>query len=591
MREIKGNKGEAFEDILEERRKSSDFQYAIKNFTPVIYKDLIPCKPSVLKTTVMDSDRLKYVMKQISLETDEPLDVIQEQVCEILDEMAHNLTLNTIRIFAVSLSKIFKRLYRKIFLNVEGIQKLAKAVQEYPVILLPSHRSYIDFLLVSYIMYTYDIAIPVIAAGEDLGHMTFIGHFFRKAGAFFIRRTFHGDKLYWAVFAEYVKTMLRTGFAPLEYFIEGQRSRTGKAILPRLGLLNVVMEPFFKGEVFDTYLVPISISYEKLLEETFYAQELLGAPKPKETTSGLMKARKFLNEDFGNIHIHFGQPLSVRSLASGKINRSEYNLTPRHFIHRPSEDIQKFITDVAYKIELHQIANMVLSPGVLIATILLQNLPALKFNMLVEKTLWLKDLTETFGGILDWQGNKSFEEVLRSSLHLHSNFLSLVGDQVVLREHNDHDTTEDLVNERAVTYLMGASYRNQLINIFIRPALVVLACKLAKTFKKDDVRKTFTFLRKVLFREFIFFPGYEEQDFEEGCFLLSKYNAVHTTEDEIITPDTNVTLFLFRMVHPVLKGYQLACIYLTQDMSESFTEKQYVSGVRSFVSESIATGK
>lgn len=79
------------------------------------------------------------------------------------------------------------------------------------------------------------------------------------------------------------------------------------------------------------------------------------------------------------------------------------------------------------------------------------------------------------------------DEVVRSSLHLHSNFMSLVGDQVVLLEHSDHDMTEDLVNKRAATYLMGASYRNQLVNIYIRPALVVLACKLAQTFKKGMI--------------------------------------------------------------------------------------------------------
>ncbi|XP_018415480.1 PREDICTED: dihydroxyacetone phosphate acyltransferase-like [Nanorana parkeri] len=590
LKENKGNIGGTFEDILEERRNSSDFRYATKSFTPMIYKDLTPCRPSVLKSIVIDSDQMQYVMKQISLETGEPFDIIQEQACEILDEMGHNLKLGAIRIFALGLCKIFKRLYGKVFCNVEGIQKLAKAVQEYPVVLLPSHRSYIDFLLISYIMFTYDLAIPVIAAGEDLSRMTLIGRLLRSSGAFFIRRTFQGNKLYWAVFSEYVKTMLRTGFAPLEFFIEGQRSRTGKAIHPRLGLLNVVMEPFLKGEVFDTYLVPVSISYERLLEEEFYAQELLGAQKPKESTSGLMKARKLLSENFGNIHIHFGQPLSLQSLASGRINRSEYNLTPRHLSHRPSEGIQKFITEIAYKIELHQIANMVISPGALIAAILLQNLPALNFKMLIEKTLWLKDLTEAFGGNLEWPGNIPFDEVVRSSLHLHSNFMSLMGDQVVLLEHSNHDMAEDLVNRRAATYLIGASYRNQLVNVYIRPALVVLACKLAQTFKKDDVYKSFTFLRRVLFREFIFFPGYEEQDFEEGCSLLGKYDAIHITSDEMISADTHVTCFLFRMLHPVLEGYQLACTYLTQDMFENFTEKQYISGMRSFVFQSIATG-
>lgn len=84
-------------------------------------------------------------------------------------------------------------------------------------------------------------------------------------------------------------------------------------------------------------------------------------------------------------------------------------------------------------------------------------------------------------------GNIPVDEVVRSSLHLHSNFMILVDGQVVLFEHNNHDMTEDLVNKRAVTFLMGASYRNQLVNMYIRPALVVLACKLAQTFNKGMI--------------------------------------------------------------------------------------------------------
>ncbi|CAJ0968113.1 unnamed protein product [Ranitomeya imitator] len=150
----------------------------------------------------------------------------------------------------------------------------------------------------------------------------------------------------------------------------------------------------------------VNISYEKILEESIYAQELLGAQKSKESTSGLLKARKILNDNFGNIHIYIGRPISLRSMASERINRSKYNLIPRHSLQRPSEEIQKFISDMAYKVELHQIANMVLSPGDLIATILLQNLPVLNYNLLIEKILWLRKLTEDFGGVLDWPGDR-----------------------------------------------------------------------------------------------------------------------------------------------------------------------------------------
>ncbi|KAM4693626.1 dihydroxyacetone phosphate acyltransferase [Discoglossus pictus] len=592
-KEFRSKKREMFEDILEERRQSSDLRYAMKCFTPVMYKSLTPCKPSAIKTLVLQSDQLQYVIKQISLESGEPSEVIQDQAVEILDEMGHNLRLGVVRLFAMSLSKIFKRLFQKVCVNEEGIQRLTQAIQEHPVVLLPSHRSYIDFLMLSYIQYSYDLALPVIAAGMDFMNMKMVGELLRMSGAFFMRRTFRGNKLYWAVFAEYVKAMLRTGYAPVEFFVEGQRSRTCKTLAPKYGLLNIIMEPFFKGEVFDTYLVPISISYERILEESLYAYELLGVPKPKESTSGLIKARKILNEDFGSIHISFGQPMSLRSLASGRINRSQYNLVPRHLPQRPTADMQSFVRDVAYKVELHQIANMVLSPGVLIAAILLQNLPVMCYNVLVEKTLWLKDLIEAFGACLDWPDNSPANRVIRSSIDLHSSFINLVDGQVFLLEHKQASVlTEELVFKQAVSVLMCASYRNQLVNCCVRPALVVLACKMARSCRKDEVYKSFTFLRNMFCKEFIFFPGFDDKDFEEGCFLLSKCDIIHMAPHEIIMSEkgSSATTFLSRMFQPFLEGYQFACVYLTKEVPDKFTEKQYLTGLRSFISQRIIEG-
>ncbi|XP_069625377.1 dihydroxyacetone phosphate acyltransferase-like isoform X2 [Ranitomeya imitator] len=592
LKEISGNLEEVFEDILEERRNSSDLRYAMKSFTPVVYKNLTPCTSSALKSFVMDSENLQHIVKQISVESGEPFHVVQNKAVQILDEMSHNLKLGAIRLFAFSLSKIFKRLYQKVFVNQEGIIRLAKAIQEHPVVLLPSHRSYIDFLLISYIMFTYDLPIPVIAAGEDLSRMKFVGPFLRLSGAFFIRRTFHGEKLYWAVFSEYVKTMIRNGYAPVEFFIEGQRSRSGKTIQPRLGLLNVASEPFFRGEVYDTYLVPISISYEKILEESIYAQELLGAQKSKESTSGLLKARKILNDNFGNIHIYIGRPISLRSMASERINRSKYNLIPRHSLQRPSEEIQKFISDMAYKVELHQIANMVLSPGDLIATILLQNLPVLNYNLLIEKILWLRKLTEDFGGVLDWPGNKSIDDVVHSSVTLHSNIMAIVDRHIVLLEHNVTEAiTEELVINQAHTFLTGASYRNKMVNVFIRSALVVLACKMAQSFEKDNIYQSFCFLRNLFSKEFILFHGSEEQDFEEGCLLLSKFNVISRTPyDLFVNENDSVCQFLYGMLYSTIEGYQLACTYVQQNLAESFTDKQYIAGVRSYVFKHILSG-
>ncbi|NWX20497.1 GNPAT acyltransferase, partial [Aegotheles bennettii] len=585
-KELTSKKRDDFEDILEERRLSSDLRYAMKCYTPVIYKGLSPCKPNTIKSAVLQSEQVQYVIKQLAKEMGESPDIIQEEATEILDEMGHSMQLGAVRFFAFTLSKIFKRLFQRVCVNEEGMQRLQHAIQEHPVVLLPSHRSYVDFLMLSYLLYTYDLALPVIAAGIDFLGMKIVGELLRRAGAFFMRRSFGGNRLYWAVFAEYVKTMLRSGYAPIEFFLEGTRSRTAKTLTPKFGLLSIVMEPFFKREVFDTYLVPISISYERILEESLYAYELLGVPKPKESTSGLLKARRILSDNFGTIHIYVGQPVSLRTLASGRINRCPYNLVPRHLPQKPSEDIQEFVSDVAYKMELLQIENMVLSPWVLVAAVLLQNMPAMDFELLIEKTLWLKGLTQTFGGFIEWPDNLCAKKAIMSSLTLHSNIARLVDGHVVLNDKGVEDgAVGKVVFKCALAILMCAIYRNQLLNVFVRPSLVAVALQMTRSFRKDEVYSFFSFLRDVFSDEFIFFPGISLKDFEEGCFLLTKCDAIQTTQQEIYPTDKgDITLsFLSAMFRPFVEGYQLIFRYLSKETTEAFTEKQFIPGVRNFV--------
>ncbi|XP_023652939.2 dihydroxyacetone phosphate acyltransferase [Paramormyrops kingsleyae] len=589
-------KRDDFEDILEERRNSSDLKYALKCYMPVLYKGVTPCKPSMIKTMVLQSEQLRYVVTELSKETGEATEVIQGEALAILEEMAHKLHLGTVRFFAYMLNKAFKVLYQRIRVNEDGIQRLQQAIQEHPLVLLPSHRSYMDFLIVSYLLYTNDLALPVIAAGMDFLGMKFVGEMLRMSGAFFIRRSFGGDRLYWAVFSEYVKTILRNGYAPIEFFLEGTRSRTCKSLTPKVGLLSIAMEPFFKGEVFDVSMVPISISYERVLEEALYARELLGVPKPKESTSGLLKARRILSEDYGNIHVYFGQPVSLRSLAQGRINRSQYNLMPRHISRRPGEDVQVFVNDVAYKMVRLQEESMVLRPWVLVATILLQNPHGVEAVWLAEQTAWLRGLAQAFGAFLDWPDHISASRAVASGLALHPNLVRAERGRVRLATEpkgpGARAPEEDLFNH-AVTVLSCASYRNQVLHVFLRPALLAMAMDVAPTSRKDDVYSCFGYLRDVFSNEFILCPGAEVQDFDEACFLLTKCSAIQILKQDIVATERGrpTLSFLSAMFQPFLLGYQVVCRYLCEEVAESLPEKSYVAGVRSYAVKRILSGE
>ncbi|CAL8316800.1 unnamed protein product [Boreogadus saida] len=607
-------KRDDFEDMLEERRSSSDLKYAFKCYTPVLYKGLPPCKTTVLKSMVLQSDQLRYVINQVSKETGESAGAIQEEASAILEEMAHRLQLSTVRFFAFALTKAFKTLFRSIHVNEEGLQRLQQAIQDHPVVLLPSHRSYMDFLLMSYILYTYDLALPVIAAGMDFMGMKFVGEMLRMSGAFFIRRSFGGDKLYWAVFSEYVKTMLRNGMAPVEFFLEGTRSRTGKSLTPKTGLLNIAMEPYLKGEVFDVSLVPVSISYERILEESLYARELLGVPKPKESTSGLFKARKVLSEDYGSIHVYFGHAVSVRTLSEGRVDRRQFNLQPRFIPKKPSEDTQGFVSAVAYRLVRSQEENMVLMPWVLLASLLLQahyrgpggsalglepphRPQGMTLEELTQRAVWLRGLVRGLGAFLHWPDDKPPSEVVSASLSLHQGLVRVSEGRVRLLLEEPAGgpgpaSPEERLLGAAVAVLSCASYRNQVLHVFLRPALLATAVHTASSGKKEEVFDTFSFLRNVLANEFILCPGAAVQDFEEACQQLVQSGALQASQQQLTATDRGepTLAFLRAMLEPFLQGYQVVCRYLCEEASESLTEKLFVPAVRNFTVKLLLAG-
>ena len=184
------------------------------------------------------------------------------------------------------------------------------------LVLCPSHKSHIDYLILSKVLYDAGMTPPHIAAGANLSFFP-LGPIFRSSGAFFLRRSFKGDKLYGAVFRAYVKRLMHDGFSQ-EFFIEGGRSRTGKVLAPKLGLLSMEVDAWLEGASQDVSFVPIAIDYEKLVEGKDYASELAGGEKKKENIWSLLEARKILRSRHGRIYVQFDRPIPLAALTGGR---------------------------------------------------------------------------------------------------------------------------------------------------------------------------------------------------------------------------------------------------------------------------------
>jgi len=224
------------------------------------------------------------------------------------NEIAADYSHPVIRTFHIMLSWLWTRIYDGVRVyNGDMVQRLA---QHHTVVYVPSHRSHIDYLLLSYVLYAeLDLVPPHIAAGINL-NLPIIGPLLRRGGAFFMRRSFRDDPLYGAIFAEYLHRVFERGFS-IEYFIEGGRSRTGRQLSPKPGMLNMTLKSYDQASSRSLVFVPVNFCYERLFEGKSYLGELRGKKKNKETLSQLIKSIKRIKENFGQVHVAFGQALSA----------------------------------------------------------------------------------------------------------------------------------------------------------------------------------------------------------------------------------------------------------------------------------------
>ncbi len=220
-------------------------------------------------------------------------------------EIAANYSHTFVRIADRILSRFLTRVYDGIEVrNAEYLDRLPPACE---IVYMPCHRSHVDYLLLSYVIYKRGYAVPYVAAGVNL-NLPVIGRLLRKGGAFFIRRSFRGSGLYPIVFMKYVDVMMNRGH-PIEFFIEGGRSRTGRLLRPRTGMLSMTVRSFLRDTRRPVAYVPVYFGYDKLLEGESYIDELLGRPKEKESVGGLFGVLPELRKPLGRVYVAFGEPL------------------------------------------------------------------------------------------------------------------------------------------------------------------------------------------------------------------------------------------------------------------------------------------
>ncbi|XP_043841065.1 glycerol-3-phosphate acyltransferase 1, mitochondrial [Dromiciops gliroides] len=309
---------------------------------------------------VLNSNRVQEAIEEVASELNSSDDSAQQQsksiskvkkrAKQILQEMVANVSPAMIRLTGWVLLKLFNSFFWSVQIH-KGQLEMVKAATEMnlPLIFLPVHKSHIDYLLLTFVLFCHNIKAPYIAAGNNL-NIPIFSTLIHKLGGFFIRRrldeTTDGrkDTLYRALLHGHIVELLRQQQF-LEIFLEGTRSRSGKASHARAGLLSVVVDTLSTNTIPDILIIPVGISYERIIEG-HYNGEQLGKPKKNESLWSVARGVcRMLRKNFGCVRVDFAQPFSLKEYLESQSQKPmpaplslEQALLPAILPSRPNDD-------------------------------------------------------------------------------------------------------------------------------------------------------------------------------------------------------------------------------------------------------------
>ncbi len=321
--------------------------------------------PDRLRDEVIRSPKLQKVIADMAGEGEKERAVIRSRALRMLGEMEAALDMSAMNALDRVFTQVVSRMFSAVEVDEPGIERLREHAKEGTLVYLPSHKSHMDYLALAWILYRHKLPLPLIAAGDNLNFFP-MGPIFRRAGAFFIRRSFSGDRLYAAVVDAYMRRLIKDGW-PLEFFLEGGRSRTGKLLSPKLGLLSIVVDAAIGVPTRTTWFCPVSIGYERFVDEKALVHELTGGEKPKEDARALMGTLELMLGRYGRLSVQFGKPMSLAEVLRDSEPESKREdlacLTP------PKR--RALITRLAYRVMNEINAVTAVTPGSLVAMALL----------------------------------------------------------------------------------------------------------------------------------------------------------------------------------------------------------------------------
>ncbi|MDO8462363.1 MAG: 1-acyl-sn-glycerol-3-phosphate acyltransferase [Deltaproteobacteria bacterium] len=537
--------------------------FALENYLRSKTKEIpgpTPLSREEVVELLLKEPALRETLEQYSQETGFPITEMERKVADHLKEIAAELNYLSFPFWDILLSWVFNKIYEGLHVDEEGLNRIRDRVGTAPVVFIPNHRSHTDYLLLSYIFYHRKLPMPYVCAGNNLNFWP-LGSIFRRGGAFFIRRSFEGHKLYTAALKAYLKYLMKEK-AFIGLFIEGTRSRTGKLLRPRMGILSYLLQNYLDGDAgSDVYLVPTSLTYETVLEEKSYIREQEGASKKGENVGSLFKLRKHLRTRTGKVYIQFAEPLSLKELVD-EIGR---------------EDKRKLTEQVAL-----QVTYGINKVTVVTAT----SLAAMALLAHPKKAIYMSEVeqkTEFYLKYLQQKGCGLSEPLLRNKRGAIREAVNKYLRSNMMRPYHDEEGTFYVLDEQKRSLM--DYYKNGAIHFFISlSCLSSILCRLqGQTTKLVEIENEFRALQEMFRHEFTFSRRHPIQDhlekvlafFEKEEWLRLADNQVTLTElgHEAVPPLTLILRNYF-------ESYFVAWHGLKSFMGKTLEEKELVRFLR-----------
>ncbi|UVK78101.1 MAG: glycerol-3-phosphate 1-O-acyltransferase [Sodalis sp. Fse] len=408
-----------------------------------LFNKLLASKP--VEKAVEDEARSKNILVKKA----------QQNAIALMEEIAADFSYEAIRLSDRVLSWTWNRLYQGLHVyNAERIRQLAEEGHE--IVYVPCHRSHMDYLLLSYVLYHQGLVPPHIAAGINLNFWP-AGPVFRRLGAFFIRRTFRGNKLYSTIFREYLGELFARGYS-VEYFIEGGRSRTGRLLEPKTGTLTMTIQAMLRGGSRPITLVPIHVGYEHVMEVATYAKELRGAAKEKEGFMQMMRGLCRLR-NLGQGYINFGDPLPLATWLTQQVPQWRDSIDPIE-THRPvwlASVVDEIAVTIMMRINNAAVVNAInLCSSALLAS---RQYSLTRRQLLSQLACYLTLLRN-----VPYSSNVTIPDLMPEALLEHA----LAMNKFTVEQ----DSRDDIIFLSRDQAILMTYYRNNIQHLLILPALV-----------------------------------------------------------------------------------------------------------------------